>query len=185
MNRLVIVPEEKHEALAEELKPRLSGIAKEIDANNLAQVMSAQTVALLEDFSRNSGGRVMIWAREGKSYAIGWISDDTEPSLRGRVRADAGEGMIAMVFESGRSTSDTAANLELGEWSNLGELLDTPVGEMASSPVHVFGETAAVVSWVCGKEGDLPLRAPAEVSALVARLIEDRLIRMSLGFEMA
>lgn len=185
MNRLVIVPEAKHEALAEELKPRLSGIAKEIDADNLSQVMSSQTVNLLEGFSKNSGGRVIVWAREGKGYAVGWISEDTEPTLRGRVRADAGEGMIAMVFESGRSVSEIAENLELGEWSNLGELLDASVAEMASSPVHVFGETAAVVSLIKGEEGDMPLRAPAEIASLVARLIEDRLIRMSLGLEMA
>lgn len=185
MNRLVIVPEEKYEALAEELKPRLSGIAKEVDANNLSQVMSAQTVALLEVFAKNTGGRVLVWAREGKGYALGWISDDTEPTLRGRVRADAGEGMIAMVFESGRSVSEVAANLELGEWSNLGELVDRPVAEMATSPVDVFGETVAVISVVSEEEDELVLRAPAEVSSLVARLIEDRLIRMTLGFEMA
>lgn len=185
MNRLVIVPEEKHEALAEELKPRLSGIAKEVDANNLSQVMSAQTVTLLGEFAENSGGRVLVWAREGKGYALGWISDDTEPTLRGRVRADAGEGMIAMVFESGRSVSEVAANLELGEWSNLGELVDSPVAEMATSPVDVFGETVAVVSTIKSEEGDMPLRAPTEIALLVARLIEDRLIRMSLGLEMA
>lgn len=185
MKRLVIVPEKKHETLGKELKLRLSGIAKEVDADSLSQVMSVHTSNLLEEFGKNFGGRVLVWARDGKGYALGWISVDAEPSLRGRVRADAGEGMIAMVFESGRSVSEVSANLELNEWSNLGELILDPVAEMATSPVDVFGETVAVVSLVSGKEGEMALRAPAELSLLVARLIEDRLIRMALGFEMA
>lgn len=185
MNRLVIIPDETHEALGAELKPRLAAIAREIAADNLSHLLSPQTTAWLESISSTAPGELLVWAPEGKSYAVAWTPKTQETELRSRARADAGAGMIAQVFQSNRSaTATTADELEAAEWSNLEAILGARIAAMATSPVLIFGHCALAISIVqIGKSAEIPLLPPAENAALLARLVEDRLLRMALGLE--
>ncbi len=70
MNRLVIIPDETHEALGAELDPHLISISREIDANNLANLFSPQTASWLEATALNSPGALLVWAPEGKDYSV-------------------------------------------------------------------------------------------------------------------
>lgn len=182
MNRLVIVPEESHEAIGAELRPRLAMVSREIDSENMRSLFNPQTLGVLEYFSTTLPGEILIWARHGNGYAVAWAADH---DLIGRALADAGEGMIAQVFESGRSSSAPAENLELGEWCNLPQLLPYDIAEMAVAPLSVFGTCAAVVSIILREKGEARLQSPAATAALLSRLIEDKLIRMTLGLETA
>ncbi len=185
MSRIVIVPDESHETLCAALKPRLANISREIDANNLANLFSAQTSAWLETSALNSPGAFLVWAREGNGYAVAWTEEGIATELKGRARADAGEGLVARIFESGRSASLTADELDASEWTNLESLLGQNIFSMSASPVAVFGSCAAAVTLVAFTEYETPMQPPAEAAALLARLIEDRLLRMSLGLETA
>jgi hypothetical protein len=182
MNRLVIVPEESHEALGAELRPRLAAVAREIRAGNLTQVLGAQALGLLTHFS---SADLQLWAEEDKGYGIAWESVSRAVPLTGRARADAGEGMVARIFESGRSETAGSDELELAEWCNLPQLLTTPVAEMSASPVHVFGKCVAAVTSIREEPGESPLPAPSEIASLLSLLIGDRLVRMSLGLDSA
>lgn len=182
MNRLVIVPEESHEALGAELRPRLAAIAREIRADNLTQVIGPQGIGLLGNFSSEC---LQLWAEDGNGFGIAWENVSRDVPLAGRARADAGEGMIARVFNSGRSETSSAEDLELAEWSNLPQLLPAPVAEMAASPVHVFGKCVAAVSLIREAPGDAPLLPPSDAASLLSLLIGDRLIRMSIGLDSA
>ena len=176
MSRLVIVPEERHEALGAELLPRLSTIAREADAHNLAGLIGAQGIALLENAAARTEGTLLLWAALGDGYAVAWQGGG-QKDLVERAHADADEGLIARVFGGGRSESAAAAELELSEWSNLPALVSDAIASMAASPVHVFGSCVAALC-VLGETSP-----PSETAPLLARLIEDRLIRMSIGLE--
>lgn len=180
MNRLIIVPEESHETMAAELRPRLAAIAREIRAENLTQVLGAQAAGLLGDFA---AGDMQVWAEDASGYSVAWENIARDVPLAGRGKADGGEGMIARVFNSGRSESAAAGDLELAEWSNLPQLLPTPVAGMSASPVHVFGKCVAVVSLIRKEPGGSRLLPPAGFASLLSLLIGDRLLRMSLGLE--
>jgi len=183
MNRLVIVPDEKHESLGAELKPKLAAIAREITANNLPQLMGERTLALLESIAARETCELLLWGREGNGYAVAWAGKACEADLRGKARADAGEGMVARVFESGRSETEVAEFLEISEWSNLAQLLGKSLSSMSASPVQVFDGCAVAVTRVNYGAGETP--PPSETASLLSRLIEDRLIRMSIGLEPA
>lgn len=180
MNRLVIVPEESHEAFGAELRPRLAAIAREIRAENLTQVIGPQGIGLLGNFA---DATLQIWAEDGGGYGVAWESVSRDVPLAGRARADAGEGMIARVFGSGRSETCAADDLELAEWSNLPQLLPVAVAEMAASPVHVFGKCVAAISLIRETPGNSPLLPPSEIASLLSLLIGDRLLRMSIGLD--
>ncbi len=183
MNRLVIVPDEAHETFGAALKPRLANLAREIDANNLGNLLSPQTTAWLEGTALNSPGALLLWAPEGKDYSVAWSEDGIVTNLRERARADAGLGLVAQVFDSGRSAAQTEEELDTAEWTNLESLLGQAVSSMSASPVNVFGNCSAVVTLVAFTEYEEPMRPPTEAAALLARLIEDRILRMSLGLE--
>lgn len=176
MSRLVIVPEESHEAMGAELLPRLAAIAREADADNITGIIGAQGIAVLESAAIRTDGTLLLWARQGEGYAVAWQGGGKD--LVERVRADAGEGLIARVFGSGRSESAAADVLELAEWSNLPVLFSGAIAAMAASPIHVFGSCVAALCVI----GD-GIQPPSEAARLLARLTEDRLIRMSIGLE--
>lgn len=183
MSRLVIVPEESHEAIGAELQPRLAAIAREIDANNFLGILSPQLITILESSAARSEGLFLIWATEGKGYAPAWIPEGSPPEMLSRVRAEPDEGLVARVFNSGRSEATTAEELELSEWSNLEKVLGKAVTSMGASPVHVFGNRTAVVSVVTTETTTPASLPPAEVSALLEIFLEALILRASLGLE--
>lgn len=184
MSRLVIVPEESHEALGAQLLPRLTVIAREADVHNITGLMGAHGITLLDGTAARTDGTLLLWARQGDAaYGVAWQGGGKD--LVERAHADAGEGLIARVFGGGRSESSAAEDLELSEWSNLPALFPGHIGHMAASPVHVFGSCAAALCIIAGPTPDSRLQAPSETASLLARLIEDRLIRMSIGLESA
>lgn len=182
MNRLVIIPDETHEVIGAELRPRLSAIAKEIRAGNIAQTIGPQALGMLASFA---GGDSLLWARQGAGYQVAWENVAREVPLTNRAEADAAEGLIARVFESGRSETATSNELELSEWSNLQQFLTNPIAEISASPVTVFGTRVAVFTRMRCEPGDAPLPPPSELASLVSLLIGDRLVRMSLGLDSA
>ena len=184
MSRLVIVPEDSHEALGAQLLPRLAVIAREADVQNITGLIGAHGITLLDAAAARTGGTLLLWARNGDAaYGVAWQGGGKD--LVERAHADAGEGLIARVFGSGRSESAAADGLELSEWSNLPALFSGHIDLMAASPVPVFGSCIAALCIISGPLPDGRLQAPSETASLLARLIEDRLIRMSIGLESA
>lgn len=184
MNRLVIIPDETHEALGIALKARLSGIAREINAHNLAQVMGTQALRSFHSVADDADDEWLLWANDGKGFVVALTTHVPKETIEGYARADAQEGMIARVMGHGRSESAMADQLEMADWTNLEMLCGRKIEAMASSPVYLFENTALVVSRISDeKTSTAPLKAPAELAALLGRLIEDRLIRATLGIE--
>lgn len=187
MNRLVIVPDTRLEAAGLELKPRLAALTAEINADNIVQLMGPLSVRLLARTAADSpSAELLLWVREGKDYAVAWSSAAEGDALIGKARAATTEGLVARVFESHRSVSQSSDNLQAAEWTNLDRLRGTAVSTMAASPVILFESCAAILSRVLytgSATGEIP--PPSEHAVLLSRLIEDRLIRLSLGLESA
>lgn len=184
MNRLVIIPDEAHEALGTALRPRLAGIAREINAHNLVQVMGSHA---LRSFNASAGDEqtdLLLWAGDGKGWVVALATRMPREEIEGRARADADEGMVARVMSSGRSEVEAAGDLEAADWTNLESLRGMRIEAMASSPVFLFDNCALVLSRVCYGSGEsAEISTPAETASLLGRLIEDRLIRATLGLE--
>lgn len=181
MNRLVIIPDEAHEALGSALKPRLAGIAREINAHNLANVMGSHALRSFHSSAEDPQTELLLWAADGKDFVVALSTRFPKEEIEARARADAHEGMIARVMTSGRSETAAADDLEASDWTNLESLRGLRIGSMASSPVFLFENRTLVLSRVCyGRE---PAETPAEQASLIGRLIEDRLIRATLGLE--
>ncbi|MBC8126886.1 MAG: hypothetical protein H8M99_07050 [Gloeobacteraceae cyanobacterium ES-bin-144] len=184
MNRLVIIPNEAHEALGFSLKARLASIAREINAHNLAQVMGSHALRSFNSLEEDQENELLLWAIEGKDYVVALASRQPKDEIEGRARADAEEGMIARVICSGRSEITSANDLEAADWTNLETLRGKRIEEMASSPVFLFENCMLVLSRVrYGGKESRNLSTPAELASLLGRLIEDRLIRATLGIE--
>lgn len=184
MNRLVIIPDEAHEALGSSLKPRLAGIAREITAHNLAHIMGSHALRCFNSSAEDQESELLLWAAEGKGFVVALATRPPREEIEGRARADAHEGMIARVMTSGRAEVATASDLEASDWTNLESLRGMRIEAMASSPVFLFENHALVLSRVRygGGESAKP-STPAETASLLGRLIEDRLIRATLGLE--
>jgi hypothetical protein len=186
MKRLVIVPDESHEALAAVLKSRLAGIVRELDAENLVDAMGIHAPAVLVRSADGMAGvEWVLWAGGGGDFAVAWTSAEPVDEVVGRVRADAGEGLVARVFASWRSELEMRDELQAGDWTNFERLRGRGIGAMAGSPVVVFGVCVAVLSVVVfvDFEGDGVVRPPAETASLLGRLVEDRLLRATLGMD--
>jgi hypothetical protein len=192
MNRLVIIPDETLELTGASLRPRLSGIVRELNADNLLQAMGEHTQRYLAHVSEGyTGEEFLLWARQGNGFAVAWASGSARTDVEGRVRADAEEGMIARIFATGRAESEPASDLQVADWTNLERVRGATIEEMSASPVFVFESCSAVFSRVryrnmppspSAEQTVLPL---ADNSYLIGRLIEDRLIRAILGLESA
>jgi hypothetical protein len=184
MNRLVIIPDDAHEALGLSLKTRLVSIAREINAHNLAQVMGSHALRSFASAADDVNSELVLWAAGGKDFVVALTTRLPKEQIENCARADAHEGMIARVIGSGRSESATAADLEAADWTNLETLRGIKIESMASSPLFLFENCTLVLSRISyEKTLSSPLRAPAELAALLGRLIEDRLIRATLGIE--
>lgn len=186
MNRLVIIPDEAYEALGFSLKARLVGIAREVNAHNLAHVMGSHALRSFNSAAEVQESDLLLWAPDGKDFVVALATRLPKEEIEGRARADAQEGMIARVMGSGRSETGTSDDLEAADWTNLESLRGMKIEAMAASPVFLYENCTLVLSRVRygGKYTD-KLNAPSELASLLGRLIEDRLIRASLGIESA
>lgn len=184
MNRLVIVPDPALEAAGAQLSTRLAAIVPEISADHLAQFLGTHALRCLAWAAAESPtAELILWGTDGTAHAVGWSSTG-DPA---RAQADGGEGLIARVAASQRSATEGAYDLQAAEWTNLERLRGATISAMAASPVILFGITTAVLSRVFyGRDEPAPLPTPpADTASLLGRLLEDSLIRSTLGMESA
>lgn len=181
MNRLVIVPDPVLEAAGAQLSSKLAVIAPEIGAEQLSQSLSPHALRCLNwAMIEYPSAELILWGNDGEHHALAWSSADGNH----RAQADGGDGLVAQVAASQRSTAEGAYDLRAAEWTNLERLRGNAISSMSASPVVAFGATVAVLSRVLyGAEETEPPAPPADTASLLGRLIEDRLIRASLGME--
>ncbi|MBX3739857.1 MAG: hypothetical protein KF712_02610 [Akkermansiaceae bacterium] len=184
MNRLVIVPDPALEAAGALLSAKLSAITQEISADHLPQFLGTHALRCLDWAAAEApAAELILWGTDGNSHAVAWNSTGN----LARAQADGSEGLIARVAGSQRSATEAAYDLQAAEWTNLERLRGASISAMAASPIILFGTTAAVLSRVFyGQDESQALPAPpADTASLLGRLIEDRLIRTTLGVESA
>jgi len=192
MNRLVIVPDEKFEPLASTLKGRLSAVAGELKSEHFAGLMNELCRRVLLGFVRNrSDQELLLWGCSDGPFRVAWTSLPPESEVLNIVTAARDAGLPARVRESGQPATQTAGELQAGAWTNLEERRGRALDSMVASPVFVFDKCPAVLSLASYRTGGEP-RIPShadlvdltETASLLARLIEDRLVRACLGLEM-
>ncbi len=181
MNRLVIVPDPVLEAAGAQLTTKLAAIVPEIGADHLPQFLGTHALRCLAWAAESPAAELILWGTDGTAHAVGWSSTGNPA----RAQADGGEGLIARVAASQRSATEGAYDLQAAEWTNLERLRGAAISSMAASPVILFGITVAVLSRVFyGTDEPAPLPTPpADTASLLGRLLEDRLIRSTLGME--
>ena len=179
---MVIVPDERWEALALSLRARLPAIVDELSPENFAAAAGGQALGFLEG-RMGEGEELLVWLPAGRALVAGWTTLEPREEVAGTATASREEGLLARVFASGMSERGEGAELEAGAWTNLQERRGRRLAWLAASPVHVFGKVAGVLARAeyGGGEGSIP----AEEAALLGRLVEDRILRAALGWEEA
>lgn len=193
MSRLSIIPDEKFEPLVLELKTRLASITKELRWEHLTDLFGAEGSFLLSTTARPEDSlEIQIWGKALSSFVIVWTSKGKNDTAVGTVTAELGRGLINQVFESGRPEIKAADFLNASDWTNLENKRGLKLFSMAAHPITIFGRCIAVLS--LSKFGDTGADQSADYAdaqtaaagaSLLARLIEDRLIRSGLGLNKA
>jgi len=191
MNRLVIVPDEKLEPLAQILKARLSAVADEVKSEHFAGLMSDQCRRVLLGFVRyRKEQELLLWGCSDGAFRVAWTSLPPESEVLNIVTATLDEGLPARVRASGQPAMQTADELQASAWTNLEERRGRALESLVASPLFLFDKCVAVLSLARYRTEDEPLAPPqtdlaelAEMTQLLARLLEDRLVRSCLGLE--
>ncbi len=191
MDRLVIVPDETFEPLVLSLKARLSALTSEIRAENIVALIGDHT-RLLPTIARvDAGQELVLWAPSARAFLAAWTSRMRTEEITGTDTADLSEGLVSQVFASADSALQTGVEMQANAWTNLHETRGERIDGMAGSAVFIFGKCAAVLALVAYRTNrDAPplirenLARVAEAASLLGRLLEDRLIRASLGIEL-
>jgi hypothetical protein len=192
MNRLVIIPDRALELRAPEIALQLATLVDQIRADTLAGLIPesdleflAQTLKVLDE------DELSIWAPCDRGYSVVWTSREPKSEMVGSASANPEEGLISRIFASGRSTRETAPDLQASSWSNIEKRRGQTVSSMAGSPVFIASKCAAILAVIQYQasdnraslaDEDLGLLATA--ASILGRLLEDRLIRALIGLKM-
>jgi hypothetical protein len=192
MNRLVIVPDEKFEPLVLDLKTRMVALAKELRSEHLTELVGVEAVHLLRDAALSEKHcEVLVWGRSERAYIAAWTSSvqNTQQTF-GEVTADGSRGLLHQVFESNRADSKSAEELNASVWTNLEAKRGRIIGSMVAHPIVLFRRCVAVLTVVRYVEPGVSAHLryedavqAAAASSLLMRLLEDQLIRSSLGLD--
>jgi hypothetical protein len=193
MNRLLIIPDEKFEPLTLELKTRLVTIAKELRWEHLTDLFAAEGTFLLCTIHHVQDSReIQIWSKSPTGFIVVWSSKGKNDVAVGTVTAELGRGLINQVFESARPEMKEGEFLNASDWTNLEQKRGAKLRSMAAHPITIFGRCVAVLSLSqfvdthTAQSADYTdARTAGAASSLLARLIEDRLIRSCLGLTQA
>ena len=193
MNRLLIIPDEKFEPLTLELKTRLVTIAKELRWEHLTDLLAAEGTFLLSTIRHVQDSReIQIWSKSPTGFIVVWSSKGKNDVAVGRVTAELGRGLINQVFESARPEMKEGEFLNASDWTNLEQKRGVKLRSMAAHPITIFGRCVAVLSLSqfvdthTAQSADCTdARTAGAASSLLARLIEDRLIRSCLALTQA
>ena len=193
MSRLLIVPDEKFEELGSDLRVRLNNLTRDLRWEHLIDLFGAEGATILSAIPGGDASReIQIWGRGPNSFIVVWSSKGQGDAAIGNVTAELGRGLINQVFESKRSETKAGDFLNASDWTNLENKRGTKLSSMAAHPVTVFGRCIAVLSLsrfdaadrdTSGDSADT--RVAGAITSLLARLVEDRLIRSYLGLNKA
>ena len=180
MKRIVILPDESLEPIAGQLRLRLESIAREVSAENLPDLVDSLSTGLLVNASKPHSP--MLWALAGKHHALVWASEDSREIVF-RATADIREGLIAMVFDSGRAAFLREPELRADAWTNLPKLRDHSIEAMAAVPVRLAGRVVGVLSLAGPEVEESDVGRLALASEVFSRLAESRILRDCLGLD--
>src|SRR5579864_2224707 len=147
MSRLLIVPDEKYEALSLDLKTRLVTIAKELRCEHLADLIGSDGAFLLKPETSDDSIEIQIWGKSPTAFAIVWTSKGKgDDAAAGAVTAELGRGLINQVFESERPEAKADDFLNASDWTNLETQRGAKLRCMSAHPIIIFGRCIAVLS---------------------------------------
>ena len=180
MKRIVILPDESLEPIAGQLRLRFESIAREVSAENLPDLVDSLSTGLLVNASKPHSP--MLWALAGKHHSLVWASEDSREIVF-RATADIREGLIAMVFDSGRAAFLREPELRADAWTNLPKLRDHSIEAMAAVPVRLAGRVVGVLSLAGPEVEESDVGRLALASEVFSRLAESRILRDCLGLD--
>jgi hypothetical protein len=191
MNRLVIVPDERLEPLVHILKGRVAAVASEVKSEHFGSLMTEQCRRTLLGFVRNRKEQeLLLWGCSDGVFRVAWTSLSPQSEVLNIVTAARDGGLPARVCASASAFTQTADELQAATWTNLEERRGRALQNLAASPVILFHKCAAVLSLASYRSEEGPQLSPEtdlsdllEISWLLARLLEDRLLRSCLGME--
>jgi hypothetical protein len=197
MSRLLIIPDEKFEPLTVELKTRLVTIANELRCEHLTDLFGAEGALLLNTIDVADDSReIQIWGRSTTEstpgFVVVWTSKGSNDAAVGKVTAKLDRGLINQVFESERPEIKAGDFLNASDWTNLEQLRGAKLFSMAAHPITIFRRCIAILSVSQFEASRTPQSADytdaktaGAAASLMARLVEDRLIRSCLGLTQA
>lgn len=183
---LNVVPTPDHEASGITLRPRLSGIAGEVTARNLPELIGPSCVAALDAFAARSSSIWILWAHIDDQFGIAWLSDASLSHAASQIRADGDRGIIADTAASGMPADEDAQELDLSSFSNLEAVAHVQAAHLHARAVAAHEANVAVLTAITVSGDDVADFLPdalGDGAALISRLIEDSILRLALGID--
>lgn len=189
MSRLLIIPDEKFQALVPDFKARLLDITRQLRPEHVGHLLESDGAFIASTLANDEDSReFQIWARSPTGFVIVWSSKGKRDVAVGTVTAELGRGLINQVFESARAEAKSGGYLNASDWTNFETKRGASLLRMAACPITVFGLCAGVLSLsqfaatsAVESIGEEETQIAGTAASLASRLIEDRLVRACLG----
>jgi hypothetical protein len=187
MERLVIVAEEQHVQWGNFLLLRVTQIAGQVNAQNIASLIGERVLLYAEKKDENLESEIVLWARADEHFSAAWTSVSPRSEIVEIAQCQSDLGLVAEIFatESARSMGEPL--LQASSFTNLGERRGKPVTAMRGLPILAFGRCIGVLTWVgYGEQPVVPFDESNKISELAmifGRVSELKILKTCLGME--
>jgi hypothetical protein len=187
MERLVIVAEEKDSQFGKSLLLRMTEIARQITAQNIASLVGERMLHYAEKKDENLDSEIVLWGRADKHFLAAWTSLSPRSEIVEIALCQSDSGLVTEVFSTESARTLEEPLLQAPSFTNLGDRRGKPVFSMRGLPFSVFGQCLGVLTWV-GYEPRSPAlddndNEVSELAMIFGRLAELKMMNMCLGID--
>jgi hypothetical protein len=195
--RLTLLPDRRLSVHASVLAERLKSIAEGITADNFASLLDGTMRYLLQaafDNAEADEGSVWLVNESLAALVLAYNTGPNSDKLVGRFRQPLTAGHISMVFANEQSFIENEVYKTAAHDKSLDRLLEVQTNAMIAVPFYFFEACRGVVSCVqlIGSSYGNPNgrrfdnsdeRAIRNAAVALGRLLEHRIMRVTLGLE--
>ena len=187
MERLVIVADEKDIQCGRSLLFRVTEIARQITAQNIASLIGERVLHHAEKKDQNSEAELVLWGRAEQHFLAAWTSVSPQSEIVDIALCQFDSGLVAEVFSTESARFLEEPLLQAPTFTNLGDRRGKPAMSMRGLPISVFGQCIGVLTWVeYGTQLSPPSDENDEASKwamIFGRFSELKILKMCMGMD--
>jgi hypothetical protein len=187
MERLVIVAEEKDIQWGRSLLLRVTEIARQVTAQNIASLMGERLLHHAEKKDKSLETEIVLWGRAEQNFLAAWTSVSPQSEIVDIALCQLDSGLVAEVFSTETARSLEEPLLQASSFTNLGDRRGKSVIAMRGLPITVFGQCIGVLTWVAyetqlssspGESNEV-----SELALIFGQFSELKILKMCLGMD--